>query len=143
MKQENPKSTFGKGLNAFVCALLLSTGLSILLLYSFTKASGWGFLVGLIGFTYWFYAKVDSKKRAWGKTFIGLAIESFLLPVVMFIYTVAFVASQTSGGAEAVGGAIGGGVAVIFAAILGGFLGLVFLISGVFILKSVNKGVSA
>ena len=141
MKQEKSKFNFGKGFNAFVCALLLSIGLSILMLYSFTKMAGWGFLLGLIGFTYWFYTKTDSKKRAWGRTFIGLAIESFLLPIVMFIFTVAFVATQTSGAAEAVGGAIGGGIAIFLSAILGGFLGIVFLIAGIFTLKSANKGI--
>lgn len=136
------KSGFGKGLNAFICAMLLSIGLSILLTYSFTKLAGWGFLLGLVGFTYWFYAKTDSIKRVWGRTFIGLAIELFLLPVVMFIFTVAFVATQTHGGAEALGGAIGGGIAVVVSGIVGGFLGVVFLISGIFTLKSANKGVS-
>jgi hypothetical protein len=141
MKKEKSKFSLGKVFNAFICALLLSIGLSILLVYSFTKMAGWGFLIGLIGFTYWFYTKTDSKKRAWGRTFIGLAIESFLLPIVMFIFTVAFVATQTSGVAEAVGGAIGGGIAIFLSAILGGFLGIVFLIAGIFTLKSANKGV--
>ena len=142
MKQEKSKFNFGKAINGFICALLLSIGISILLVYSFTKIAGWGFLVGLIGFTYWFYAKTDTKKRAWGRTFIGLAIESFLLPIVMFIFTVAFVATQTKGVAEGIGGAIGGGIAIVFSAILGGFLGIVFLIAGIFTLKSANKGVS-
>jgi len=140
MKQGKSKFGFGKAINAFICALLLSIGLSILLTYSFTKIAGWGFLIGLIGFTYWFYAKTDTKKRAWGRTFIGLAIESFLLPVVMFIFTVAFVATQTQGAVEGIGGAIGGGLVIILAAILGGFLGIVFLISGIFTLKSAKKG---
>ncbi|MBU1644452.1 MAG: hypothetical protein KKA62_05955 [Nanoarchaeota archaeon] len=140
MKGEKSKFNFGKAFNSFICALLLSIGLSILLVYSFTKLAGWGFLIGLIGFTYWFYYKTDTKKRAWGRTFIGLAIESFLLPLVIFIFTVAFVATQTKGVAEGIGGAIGGGIAIVLAAILGGFLGIVFLISGVFTLKSANKG---
>ena len=142
MKQEKSKFNFGKAINGFICALLLSIGISILLVYSFTKIAGWGFFVGLIGFTYWFYAKTDTKKRAWGRTLIGLAIESFLLPIAMFIFTVAFVATQTKGVAERIGGAIGGGIAIVFSAILGGFLGIVFLIAGIFTLKSANKGVS-
>ena len=142
MKQEKSKFNFGKAINELICALLLSIGISILFVYSFTKIAGWGFLVGLIGFTYWLYAKTDTKKRAWGRTFIGLSIESFLLPIVMFIFTVAFVATQTKGVAEGIGGAIGGGIAIVFSAILGGFLGIVFLIAGIFTLKSANKGVS-
>ena len=133
------KFNFGKAANAFFAALLLSIGLSILLVYSFTKLAGWGFLIGLIGFTYWFY-KADSKRRAWGRTFIGLAIESFALPVVMFIFSVAFVATQTTGVAEGVGGAIGGMLAVGISAILGLFLGIIFLIAGIFTLKSAKKG---
>lgn len=140
MTKEISKFSFSKAFNAFICALLLSIGISILLVYSFTKLAGWGFLLGLIGFTYWFYSKTDTKKRGWGRTFIGLAIESFLLPVVMFIFTVAFVATQTKGVAEGLGGAIGGGIAIVFSAILGGFLGIVFLIAGIFTLKSANKG---
>lgn len=140
MKQEKSKFSFGKAFNAFICALLLSIGLSILLVYSFTKLAGWGFFIGLIGFTYWFYTKTETKKRAWGRTFVGLAIESFLLPVVMFIFTVAFVATQTKGVAEGVGGAIGGGIAIGLSALLGGFLGVVFLIVGIFTLKSAKRG---
>jgi len=140
MKQEKSKFNFGKALNAFICALLLSIGLSILLVFSFTKIAGLGFIIGLIGFTYWFYTKTDTKKRTWGRTFIGLAIESFLLPIVMFIFAVVFVATQTEGAAEGIGGAIGGGIAIMVSAILGFFLGIVFLISGVFTLKSANKG---
>lgn len=137
-KKIKSKFDFGKGFNAFICALFLSIGLSILLVYTINSFAGFGFLIGLIGFTYWFYSKTDSKKRAWGRTFVGLAIESFALPLVMFIFTVVFV-SKTNGGAEAVGGAIGGGIAILFSAILGGFLGLIFLISGIFILKSANN----
>lgn len=111
MVKEKSKFNFGKGVNAFICALLLSIGLSFLLLYSFTKLSGWVFLIGLIGFTYWLY-KADSKKRAWARTFIGLAIESFALPLVMFIFSVAFVATQTKGVAEGIGGALGGMILV-------------------------------
>ncbi len=140
MNHENSKFRFGKAINAFICALLLSIGLSILLVYSFTKLAGWGFWIGLIGLTYWLYTKTDTKKRAWGRTFIGLAIESFLLPFVMFIFTFAYVTTQTKGVAEGVGGAIGGGIAIVLSAILGGFLGVVFLISGIFTLKSANKG---
>jgi hypothetical protein len=140
MSENKSKFSFGKAINAFVCALLLSIGMSILLQFSFTKLAGWGFLIGLIGFTYWFYAKTNTKKRAWGRTFIGMSIESFLLPVVMFIFTIAFVSTQTTGVAEGLGGAIGGGIAIVFAAIFGGFLGIVFLIAGIFTLKSANKG---
>lgn len=140
MVTKKSKFDFGKAFNSFICALLLSIGLSILLTYSFTKIAGWGFLIGLIGFTYWFYAKTDTKKRAWGRTFIGMAIESFALPLVMFIFTAAFVATQTSGAAEAAGGVIGGGIAIVMSALLGGFLGIIFLIAGIFTLKSANKG---
>ena len=140
MKKEKSKFQFGKALNGFICALLLSIGLAILLGYSFTKLAGWGFLIGLIGFTYWFY-KADSIKRIWGKTYIGVAIESFALPLVMFIFGVAFVATQTEGVAEGVGGAIGGALAVGVSAVLGFFLGIIFLVAGIFTLKSANKGV--
>ena len=139
MKKEKSKFQFGKALNGFICALLLSIGLAILLGYSFTKLAGWGFLIGLIGFTYWFY-KADSIKRIWGKSFIGMAIESFALPLVMFIFSVAFVATQTEGVAEGVGGAIGGVLAVGVSAVLGFFLGIIFLVAGIFTLKSANKG---
>ena len=138
MVKEKSKFDFGKGVNAFICALLLSIGLSILLLYSFTKLSGWAFWIGLIGFTYWFY-KADYKKRVWGRTFVGLAIESFALPLVMFIFSVAFVATQTEGVAEGIGGAIGGMMLVGISTILGLFLGIIFLIAGIFIFKSLKK----
>lgn len=136
------KSDFGKAFNSFICALLLSIGVSVLIGYSFRRFELAGFLISLMGFTYWFYTKTDTKKRAWGRTFIGLSIESFLLPVVMFIFTIVFVTTQTSSGAEALGGAIGGGIAMFISAILGGFLGVAFLIAGIFILKSVNNNKS-
>jgi hypothetical protein len=138
MSKEKSKFNFSKCFNAFICALLLSIFLSILLAYSFTKIAGWGFLIGLISFTYWFY-KSDSKKRAWARTFIGLSIESFALPIVMFIFSVAFVATQTKGVAEGVGGAIGGMLVVIISAVIGLFLGVIFLIAGIFTFKSIKK----
>ena len=64
----------------------------------------------------------------------------FLLPVVIFIFSAAFVATQTTGVAEGIGGAIGGGIAVGLAALLGGFLGVVFLIIGLLMNKSVKGG---
>ena len=139
--QKRSKFGFWKGLNAFGCALLLSIGICILLVYSYAKIAGWGFLISLIGFTYWFYDKTDSKKRAWGQTFIGLALESFALPLVMFIFTVVFVArqTQTSNAFEALGSAVGGGIVIIFSAILGFFLGIILLIAGIFTLRSANK----
>lgn len=136
------KFDFEKAFNSFICALLLSIGVSVLIGYSFRNLEWAWFLTSLILFTYWFYAKTDTKKRAWGITFIGLSIESFLLPIVMFIFTIAFVTTKTSNSAEALGGAIGGGIAMFISAILGGFLGIVFLIAGVFILKSVNNNKS-
>ena len=85
MAKERTKFSFKKGINAFLSSLILSIGISILLVYISEKIAGWGFWIALIGLTYWMY-KSDYIKRIWGRTFAGLAIESFAMPLVIFVF---------------------------------------------------------
>ncbi len=138
-KEQGSASHFDKGVNSLICAFLLSTGISILLVYSFEKLAGFGFFIGLIGFTYWFYAKTDTMKRTWGRTFIGLSIESFLLPIVMFVFTASQIIATPPKSLAVIGLMIGGGISIVLSAIIGFFLGVVFLIAGILILISASK----
>lgn len=84
MPKEKTKFSFKKGINALLSSFILSIGLSIVMIYVSQKIAGWVFLIALIGFTYWMY-KADVIKRMWGRTFAGLAIESFASPLAIFI----------------------------------------------------------
>lgn len=130
---------FWKGFNAFICAFFLSAGLTILLAFFISKLAGFGFILSLFGFTYFLYVKIDSIKRVWGRTFIGLAIEFFALPVISYISSIIFIYSESSNAAEVLVKAMLGSMFIVFTAIIGIVFGVVFLIIGIFTLKSANK----
>ena len=134
------KFSFKKCINAFLSSLILSIGVSILLVYINDKLAGWGFLIALIGSIYWMY-NTDFIKRIWGRTFAGLAIESFALPLVVFIFGVKETIKQKESFAQA-GTAIGTGIATIFIGFLAFFLGIIFVIVAYFIYKSISRPVT-
>ena len=119
MKEKN-KFSFKKGINAFFSGILLSIGVSILLAYIYDKIAWWSFLIALIGSIYWMY-QADFIRRIWGRTFVGLSIESFALPLVIFIFGIKQTVKQT-GAAEQIGAAIGTGIATVFIGFLSFFL---------------------
>ena len=86
---------------------------------------------------YWLY-KCQNTKRIWGRTFIGLSIESLALILAVFVFSVTY-ASRQAGAFETAGAAIGGGIATIFIGILSFFFGAIMLIAGIFTLKSAKK----
>jgi len=119
---------------ALICGLVLSLGLTILLIYIYNPIAGWMFWIGLITFVYWFY-RTENIRKIIGRTFVGLSIESFALPIAMVIFTIVFVSTETENSLEALGATIGGGIVVLIAGFLGFFLGIIFLILGYFTLK--------
>ena len=137
------KFSFKKGVNAFIGSLFLSFGIYILFNYVFGDVKNiimWPFLVSLIGFAYWFY-KSDAIKRIWGRTFVGLTIVSFLMPIVVFIFGVRQTIKQTDT-FSAAGTAIGTGIATIFVGVLAFFFGIVFLVAAIFTYKSISRPVT-
>ena len=68
--------------------------------------------------------------KSWRRLFLSSAVVSFLLPLAGLVYTGTYMASNTSGGAEAAGAAIGGGLISGALGFIGFFLGVVFLILG-------------
>ena len=141
--KEKKKLSFKHLVLALFCSFLLSIGVMILISYTFYATGSipvWLFFVALIGFGYWFY-KCDNTKRIWGRTFIGLSIESLALPIAVFIFTVVF-ASKQSGGIETAGAFIGGGIATIIIGFLSFFFGAIMLIAGIFTLRSAKKAES-
>ena len=134
------KFSFKKGINALLSGLLLSIGVSLLLAYVSNNLTVWGFWIALIGFTYWMY-KADLIKRIWGRTFAGLSIESFALPLVIFIFGIKQTVRQT-GTAQQIGTAIGTGIATIFIGFLAFFLGIIFVIAAYFTYKSISRPVT-
>src|SRR3989344_2801822 len=94
MKEKN-RFSFKYLLLSLFCSFLLSFGLLILVSYTFYSTNySWIFFIGLIGFWYWLYKSRDVK-RIWGRTFIGLSIESLALPIAIFIFTVIFATKQS------------------------------------------------
>ena len=71
--------------------------------------------------------------KAWRRLLISSALLSFMLPLSGLIYTGSFMATRTTGGAEAAGAAIGGGLVSGFLGFFGFFLGLVFLVIGLLV----------
>ena len=126
------KPDYINALNAFLCSFILSMGLLVLLTFMFEPIAGWGFLLAIVGFSYWFY-KTNSKRTSWGRTFIGLGIESLLLPLVLYL-RVAF--GQQAAGIPGVFTLIGGAVAISVAILFGVLLGAIFLVAGYFTLRS-------
>lgn len=129
------------GIAAFICSIILGIGLSLLSVYAIgIESVGWAFWIGLIVFTYLLY-RTSIIRKIIGFMFIGLAIESFLLPIAIFIFSAVYTAkAATEAGAFAgIGAMIGGGIALIITGILGFFFGIVMLIIGYFILRSARK----
>jgi hypothetical protein len=82
-------------------------------------------LVGIVLFGYLLYRRPTAKSMVGGASF-WLAIESFLTPLALLIYTFSFAAQETQTGAGQAGAAIGGFVLVIAAFVIGVPLGIVF-----------------
>lgn len=134
------KFSFKHLLLSLFCSFILSIGILILISYTFYATGSipvWVFFVALIGFGYWLY-NCQNTKRIWGRTFIGLSIESLALPLAVFIFSVVF-ASKQAGTIESVGAFIGGGIATIFIGFLSFFFSAIMLIAGVFTLRSAKK----
>ena len=137
------KFSFKKGVNAFLGSLLLSFGVYLLFNFVFGNSKNaimWPFFVSLIAFAYWFY-KSDTIKRILERTFVGLTIVSFLMPIVVFIFGVKQTVKQTDA-FSAAGTAIGTGIATIFIGFLAFFFGIVFLVAAIFTYKSISRPVT-
>lgn len=121
-------------IHSILGSLLVAFGLYMLEATATHSPSGWLFLIVWIAVGYWFYKK-PTVTHIWRKSFILFAIESFLLPIATFIFSVVFVANQTEGAAEAIGGVLGGTFLIVALGFLGFFLGIVFLLIGLFVFK--------
>ena len=74
-----------------------------------------------------------SASKAWRRLLLASSVFSFLMPLSGMIYTGAYVANNTKGGAEAAGAAIGGGLVSGALGFIGFFLGVIFLIVGLLV----------
>jgi len=134
-----------KGINAFLAAFLLSFGVYVLFNYIFNDISKgaisvWPFFLAWVFFTVFLYDS-DYIKRIWGRTFVGLTIISFLMPIAVFIFGVKQTVKQTDT-FSAAGTAIGTGIATIFVGFLAFFFGIVFLVAAIFTYKSISRPVT-
>jgi len=125
---------FSKLINSILGSLLVAFGLYMIVGLAMNQPSGVLFLIGWVLFGYWFY-KQETIKHIWRKSFIFFAIESFLMPIAGFFFSVLFIANETEGIAEGIGGAIGGGLVTAFLGFIGFFLGIVFLLIGLLVFK--------
>ena len=123
-----------KLINSILAALLVAFGVYMIVGLSLNKPSGFLFLLAW-GLFSWYFSKQDTIRGIWRKSFIYFAIESFLMPVAMFLFTIVFISNNSANGAEALGGAIGGGIMMLLTGFLGVFLGTVFLLIGLLVLK--------
>lgn len=147
------KFNWKKGVAAIICSLFLTIGLFMLLAWTlspfigkYTYDKGWDYspigafgvvllsFIGFLGVTYLLYNSENIKKLI-GKGFIILALEFFALPVVMLIFTIGSATLGTKSTLGAIGSVIGGGIVTLIAAVIGLFLGIIFLIIGYFMLK--------
>ena len=71
--------------------------------------------------------------KAWRRLLLTAAVLSFMLPLAGLVFTGSFLANHTTGGAEAAGAAIGGGLVSGFLGFVGFFLGVVFLLIGLLV----------
>lgn len=76
-----------------------------------------------------------SAGKAWRRLLLTCSVFSFLLPISGLIYTGAFMAHNTHGGAEAIGAVLGGGAVTGVLAFIGFFLGIIFLILGLLVAR--------
>lgn len=89
------------------------------------------FICGIAGLAIALTAPAAAK--AWRRLLITAGIMSFLLPLAGILYTGSYVATKTSGNAEAAGALIGGGLVSGALGFVGLFLGVVFLVIGLLV----------
>lgn len=77
-----------------------------------------GFIISIPLFTYLGYQK-PTIKSAFSRQAFWSAILLLISPLMMIVYTVLFIGSETEGGAEQAGAAIGGTLLVILAFVVG------------------------
>lgn len=77
-----------------------------------------GFLVGIPVFTYLGYQKPTIKSAFSRQAFWG-AVMLLISPLMMIVHTAVFISSETDGGAEEAGAALGGTVLVLLAFFVG------------------------
>lgn len=114
---------------AVAFALLPAIGAYLGASIALYKAVGIVFVIALPAFAYLLYKRPTKKAMAGGMCF-WLAIEAFLTPFILLIYTFVFASQETATGAEQAGAAIGGFIMVIVAFVVGLPIGIVlYLIS--------------
>jgi hypothetical protein len=115
---------------ALIIALIPAFGLYVMTSIALFDPIPAVFFVGIAAFGYLLYKRPTTKRMAGGASF-WLAIESFLTPLALLIYTFSFASQETQTGAGEAGAAIGGFILVIIAFVICVPLGIVFyLISG-------------
>lgn len=95
------------------------------------KGVGTFFIVWLVGIG--IAVMAPSAGKAWRRLLLTSSVFSFLMPLSGLIYTGSFMANHATGGAEAAGAAIGGGLVSGLLGFVGFFLGVVFLIIGLLV----------
>lgn len=89
---------------------------------------------GLLLVGFWIAIAAPHAGKAWRRLLLSSSVLSFLLPLSGILYTGAFLAANTDGGAAAAAGAaIGGTLLSGFLGFVGFFLGVVFLIIGLLV----------
>lgn len=115
---------------AGLIALLPAFGVYMLFSIAANSVSGIVFIIALPIFGYLLY-KRPTKKAMLGGMCFWLAVEAFLSPVVMLVYTAVFAAQETTTEAGQAGAAIGGTILMVIAFVVGIPLGIVlYLASG-------------
>jgi len=114
---------------ATLIALIPAFGVYMLISIATYSVSGLAFFVALPLFGYLLYQRPTGKAMLGGMCF-WLAVEAFLSPVVMLFYTATYSAQETSTAAGEAGAAIGGGLLMIMAFVVGLPIGIVlYLVS--------------
>lgn len=103
---------------AAVIAFLPAFGAYMMLSLAANGAVGIAFVLALPVFAYLLYQRPTAKTMLGGMCF-WLAVEAFLSPVVMLIYTAMFASQETSSAAGEAGAAIGGTFLMIIAFVVG------------------------
>jgi hypothetical protein len=115
---------------ALVIALIPAFGLYVMTSIALFDPIPAVLFAGIAVFGYLLYKRPTAKRMAGGASFY-LAIESFLTPLALLIYTFSFASQETQTGAGEAGAAIGGFILVIIAFVICVPLGIVFyLLSG-------------
>jgi len=95
------------------------------------KGVGAFFIIWIVGIAVAVMA--PSASKAWRRLLLTSSVFSFLMPLSGLIFTGAYMANNTKGGAEAAGAAIGGGLVSGALGFIGFFLGVIFLIVGLLV----------